>query len=148
MLPPSPCASTDGSTARVHANTCREVDGVEVVPLLVGLLVERLARSAVVPDVVDEHVDAAVLVARGRHQRVRDSRVTHVGDHRDRAFTADLDLRRARAIRIDLREDDTRAFGDEPFDDAAPDPAPAAGDDRDLPLEQGYGERPRHGRSR
>ena len=120
----------------MHAKHVPEVDAVEVVPLVVGLLVERLARAAVVPDVVDEHVDAPELVARRGDERVArrsGSRTSHTTPtHR----SADRDLRLARPVGVDLGEHDRRAFGDEPFDDAAPDPAAAARDDRDLAREQ------------
>ena len=63
-------------TAIEHVHQCGarttkdvpEVDAVEVVPLVVGVLVERLTRAAVVPDVVQHHVDAAELGDRPRNR--------------------------------------------------------------------------------
>ena len=134
MLPPSPCVEQHGqhrARAREHVP---EVDAVEVVPLVVGLLVERLARAAVVTDVVDEHVDAAELVERGRDQRRRAHRVADVGDTTATAPSpTDRDLRLARARPASISANTTRAPSrDEALDDAATDPAAAAGDDRDL----------------
>ena len=75
-----------------------EVDAVEVVPLVVGLLVERLARAAEMTDVVDEHVDPAELVAGGRDERLGDAGLAYVDDRRDRAtaVAGDRDLRVSR----------------------------------------------------
>ena len=114
-----------------------EVDAVEVVPLLVGLLVERLARPAVVPDVVDEYVDAPELVARGGHQCVGDLGLPHVGHDRGRASAraGDRDLRFTGARFVDLRDHDRRGFGREPLRDTASDAATSTGDDRDLARE-------------
>ena len=55
---------------------------VELGPLGVRLLVERLAHAAVVADVVHEHVDAAELVVRGRHERECGVRFADVADDR------------------------------------------------------------------
>jgi hypothetical protein len=118
--------------AREHV---REVDGIEIVPLGVGLLVERLARAAVVTDVVHQHVDPPVLIPRGCDQRVRRIRIADVANDRDRTFT-DRDLRFACALGVDLAEDHSRAFGDESLDDAAADAGTAARHDRDLSGEE------------
>ena len=113
----------------------REVDGVEIGPLGIRLLVEGLACTAVVADVVHEHVDPPVLVPCRGDQRVRGIRIADVAHDPDRTF-ADRDLRLSRALAVDLGEDDLGTFGNEPFDDAPADAGTAARHDRDLPGEQ------------
>ena len=137
MLPPSPCSTSRGqhrARAREHV---REVDAVEVVPLVVGLLVERGAPAAEVADVVDEDVDAAEVVARRGDERLGRAGLAHVADDADARARPTATCVVAGPVGVDLGEHDRRAFGGEPLDDAAADPAAAAGDDRDLALEHG-----------
>ena len=85
-----------------------EVDAVEVVPLFVGLLVERLAGATEVTDVVHQHVDPAELVASRRNQRFGHTcfpYVDHSG-HRPPAVAGDRELGLAGAFGVDLHDHD------------------------------------------
>ena len=135
MLPPSPCSSNTGSTARVHVSTCARFTRYSSSHSSSRCSWKALRGAAVVTDVVDQHVDAPEVVACGRHERGGRVALTHVAYDGDRPL-AHRYLRLAGAGLVDLREHDRGALGDETLDDPAPDAAAATRDDRDLAVEQ------------
>ena len=115
-----------------------EVDGVELLPLVLGRA-EEVPVRAVVADVVHEHVDPLAVDGQGSVRELLDGcSVADVAHHRDGAAAGALDRGDGgfEQLTVDVVHHDGRARGGQAAGDTATDPRRAAGDDGDLPGEQ------------
>ena len=115
-----------------------EVDGVELLPLVLGRA-EEVPVRAIVADVVHEHVDPLAVDGQGCARELLDGcSVADVAQHRNRAAAGALDRGDGgfEQLTVDVVHHDGRARGGQAAGDTATDPRRAAGDDGDLPGEQ------------
>ncbi len=124
-----------------------EVDVDDRVPLLLGHVDDHPVAQD--PGVVDEDVELAEVVDRLLDQLARGGEVGDVGAVDDRLAPECLDLphdvvgrtlvgARPVALRAEVVDDDLRALTRQMKRVLATDPAPSAGDDRNLPVQESH----------
>ena len=134
-IDPPPCSRITGSTACEQKKVpYRSIS----ITLFHALPRATPTAREVARRVVDEQVDAPVLPPHLRDHLLHALGLAHVHRHAARLAAGGADLRRGRLHTLQLAagQHDVRAKGRERVGDAAADAAAAAGDQRDLTIEQ------------
>ena len=129
IRPPSPCSRIRIAAARAHVNVPRRCVSHDEVEVLVGHLPQHLVAQHA--GVGDHDVEAPERLDGASRRARRRSRVEPTGAGRGDAADRVRDLLGA----VEVVDDDRRARRRERLRVRAAEPAPRAGDDRDLPVQ-------------